>query len=405
MSQGIKARNMMLVQQIEKLEITLSELDDRLSDMPGLLEWAYIVHDKDKVDVTDKFDIAGVHGELVKPHVHVAMRFKAQRHINSIADLLSVQPQYIKKWDGRYDNMFSYLVHRTAGSEKKYQYTDDKVTANFDFIERMEKIEKAVKYNMRKYVDEKIKEYAEELISFEELENDIGIYHTTKHQKHIDDITKSLNRKRHKEFIQRMEEGNFMKKVIYIYGQSKTGKTFYAKETAKRMGKDYFMSDQKKDPFQEYDNQEVVILDELRPGDQTYNNLLRLLDPHNYEGAVDSRYYNKRLQAHTFIITTSLSPDTFFNMSQYNDDSFSLSDEETDVQFFRRINVIEVAKDEILFYDYDYDNNNFVVDPTLTMENKMPEIAKKRLSKQTTPVNVNKEVSAKLREIYISEGV
>ena len=52
--------------------------------------------------------------------------------------------------------------------------------------------------------------------------------------------------------------------VIYIYGNSGTGKTTYAKMIAQEKGYEIFTSSGTNDPFDGYKGEECVILDDLR---------------------------------------------------------------------------------------------------------------------------------------------
>ena len=59
--------------------------------------------------------------------------FTNARYITSIAAELSDKPQYIKKWDERSNNGFSYLLHITDGASGKTKHDPSEVTANFDY--------------------------------------------------------------------------------------------------------------------------------------------------------------------------------------------------------------------------------------------------------------------------------
>ncbi|WP_366517208.1 hypothetical protein [uncultured Lactobacillus sp.] len=81
--------------------------------------------------------------------------------------------------------------------------------------------------------------------------------------------------------------------TLWLYGKAGVGKTRLAEHMLK--GKDYITLGSSRDHFQEYRGQRFVILNDLRPNDFEYSDLLRLLDPYQHDKAVPSRYHDKRL--------------------------------------------------------------------------------------------------------------
>ena len=68
----------MYVQDLKHLKIKKEDLPEILSKC-GAEEWAYIEHNKDET----------------RPHLHVVLKFKNARLINSIAKIFSDAPQYV----------------------------------------------------------------------------------------------------------------------------------------------------------------------------------------------------------------------------------------------------------------------------------------------------------------------
>ncbi|EHQ8213636.1 hypothetical protein KSO28_000519 [Listeria monocytogenes] len=150
--------------------------------------------------------------------------------------------------------------------------------------------------------------------------------------------------------------------VIYIYGQSGTGKTRLAKDYAEKSDSDYFFTGSSRDPFQLYEGQSTIILDELRPSTFPYNDLLKLLDPFNTRSNAPSRYFDKLLTADLIINTSPYSPKEFYQRIIKSDKHF---DEKIDsyYQLARRLGlVIFMTKDymQVAFFDESW--QDFVLD-------------------------------------------
>ncbi|MDD1381345.1 hypothetical protein [Limosilactobacillus reuteri] len=66
-----------------------------------------------------------------------------------------------------------------------------------------------------------------------------------------------------------------------------------------------------------------MIIDEIRPKDIKFNDLLKITDPYNYRKYAPSRYHDKAIVADTIIFTSPYSPIQFFNKYKLdNNDSF-----------------------------------------------------------------------------------
>ena len=193
----------------------------------------------------------GENGKPVDDHLHLMLTFKNARSINSIAKALGDKPQYIERYDRQAENGYSYLVHRTENAKNKFQYDVASVTANFDYPEFIREIEKKV--------------------------------------------LKTL-------------------KVFWIFGTAGTGKTSLAKQIVKKENLSLFMSGSSKDMFQNYNGENAIIIDDLRPRTINYEDLLRITDPHSIEFGINapSRYYDKALACELIIITSPFSPRDYY---------------------------------------------------------------------------------------------
>src|SRR5699024_1838348 len=93
----IEARTIMYVQQIAHLHITIDQINARLKDLADNykdVRYAYIVHDKDMVEDTNK---------AVEPHIHVMVQVGKSNNwaLSKWADdLFSDTAEHVQKWKG-----------------------------------------------------------------------------------------------------------------------------------------------------------------------------------------------------------------------------------------------------------------------------------------------------------------
>ena len=110
-----------------------------------------------------------------------------------------------------------------------------------------------------------------------------------------------------------MIDNDEMVSVHWFYGDSETGKSYLAELLAKETGIPYYKTTTTSDPFQFYQAEQIIILDELRPEMIPYSELLALLNPFSRgKVAVSSRYFNKALSCKTVYITTPYCPASFY---------------------------------------------------------------------------------------------
>ena len=326
MKKEIRARQFMYVQDVSHLKIKPQELPNIL-DNSGAIEWAYINHNHDQAET----------GEPIREHYHVVLKYEHPQTITSIAKLFQDEPQYVQVWHGRINNAYSYLIHETQDAENadgKYHYADSAVKASFDYPKRLEQIRAKIKLSP-KYENEQIRRYAEQAISRDQLTQELGVYGMARHQQLIDKIDNELLAQKHQEWLKKFK-GHKMT-TLWLYGSAGVGKTRLAEHIFQ--GKDYITLGSSRDHFQEYRGQRFVIINDLRPNDFEYSDLLRLLDPYQHDKAAPSRYHDKRLNLEKLIITTPYDPINFYrNINSINDmavDSIN--------QLLRRIKPIKVT--------------------------------------------------------------
>ena len=99
--------------------------------------------------------------------------------------------------------------------------------------------------------------------------------------------------------------------VMYICGASSSGKTALAKKYCEDKNLSYCVSASSRDPLQDYEGQDALILDDLRPETFPLADLLKLLDNHTMSSA-SARYHDRWVDAKLIIITTVLEIEDFF---------------------------------------------------------------------------------------------
>ena len=273
------------------MQVKLCEVTQELDKMPknletvlknktGIRDYAYIIHDKDDT----------------RPHVHIAIRLKDSTNTKHIAEWFGVTENFVEKVKGRWSDMLKYLTHRNAPS--KFQYDDDEVVSNFDWKEERNKDGDGRKEQIiNGIVNGEIREYNYyEHISA--MEND-------KYNRSID-----LAYKYRADMLMARKDREM--EVVYLEGESGTGKTTYAKQVAEDKGLSYFVSSSSNDVLFGYKGEDCIILDDMRPSTMGLSDLLKMLD-NNTMSTVKSRYRNKVLECKLIIITSVLPMDTFYN--------------------------------------------------------------------------------------------
>ena len=164
-----------------------------------------------------------------------------------------------------------------------------------------------------------------------------------------------------------MKNKNAIVTIIWLFGKAGTGKTRLARQYAEQFDPNYFITGSIRDPFQQYNLEHVVILDELRPHQFDYSDLLKMFDPYNDRAMASSRYFDKPLLANVYIITSPYSPYNFFleltkKKQTSHIDSWG--------QLMRRLTlVIEISKEYLQFYKYSPLDQMFYIDHMKKLSN------------------------------------
>lgn len=311
--------------------------DDLFSHVDKMLKpkrWAGILHDHDKKDdnVTPAED-----------HVHLMMQFDNARSVNQLAKDIGDVPQYFEIWNDNVNNGFAYLVHATKSARHKHQYSCDEVKANFDYpalINRLvRKASKAEGVTTSNQINGILDLVGLGEISLKDAKNLLSGSAYAKASTKLAKAHELFLERRADALHKSMAENNELVSVHWFSGYSETGKTYLAQKLAAEMG-DYYMASTAKDPFQYYQAEPTIILDELRPFSIEFSELLGMFNPFSRGNAtVSSRYYNKALACRTFFVTSPFSPEQFCR-------ELHLTDSDSCVQLYRRLS-------SVLFFNYD----------------------------------------------------
>lgn len=368
---GIKCRNMMYEQQLAYLPYPdVDKLYKAIEDKVDPQRFALAVHDK---DTDDK-------GNPVTSHVHVMMEFDNPRSIKRIAGLIGDKEQQIAKWNNNSDNGFAYLVHRTANAKHKYQYSPADVKANFNYADELEIIQKkadkkecagGINHLLNDMYDgKKTKADVEKLITG-------AVY--GKHKRKLDDVEAKRLQKEAESFRKNMIDNGLTTRVIWIYGETGTGKTSLALKIVKQENRPYYLGGSTKDCFQAYNGEHTIIMDEFRFGVMAYSDLLKMTDPHAESVMIPARYHDKYLAADLIIFTSPFSPKDYYDECLIKGRKQNTLNPYIDKfeQLERRIALtLYVDQASIYLSKFDPDTNMYQIVPSVSVPNEFSSSAR-----------------------------
>lgn len=285
---GISAKMCEIVSDTEHL--SLETIQKVLGEQSCIDKYLYILHDKDvKEDGSPK-----------NPHFHVYLHFNNSRDFDYVAKWFGLSASFVNRIKGRFGDAVEYAQHKNAPD--KYQYPDSEVVANFDFVKTIEQNQK--EKEKRQSIDMIIQGIDSGEIKPYNITDVVSMADYVKYGKQIKAAFDYRLKRLEREVDRNMD-------VIYIYGNSGTGKTTYAKMIAKEKGYEIFTSSGTNDPFDGYKGQECVILDDLRGSVFPLADLLKILD-NNTASTVKARYKNINLECKLLIITTTKTMNDFY---------------------------------------------------------------------------------------------
>lgn len=357
----------MYTQQLKYLNLSIEQLKDNLESDAYIQDFAMINHNKDLDE----------NNQNVAEHLHVFIKLNQQKTIDYVADLVDDKAQYIEFFDKSNKNRneqngYLYLLHKTKSAEHKHQYSvDDLIVKDGSNIK--EKINRWIEdyeNNLKKYQSKRRKtvvqsilnDYADRIIDEKELKDSLTNLELAKNKKLINDIKQVLIEFDFQTYLEQERYKN--KQVIWIFGESSTGKSMMSQLLAKDYISDIndiYVTSSNRDPFEDYQNQKVLIIEEFRNETNiSTNELLQLLDKTNGQVRAGSRYSNKKLMADLIIINTIYEPKYFMNF------------DEPIYQLLRRIDKLvklDNQKIETLEYDSKKDDFNVIKSIANNVEN------------------------------------
>lgn len=338
----IRSQILMFSQQLEHLNCSKEELLEKVKQLPYIDQYALITHDKDT-----KKD-----GLPVAPHIHLVLCFTQRVRIRQIAKVLAQKAQYFEIMTKRGNNLetsknnaMAYLVHQTiqAKKEGKYQYKPSEVIANFDYSQLINKLKQSLFYAPKQVLADFNAGNINKLEALKRIA-DSNSPRIPQYISSINKIEEVNNQLKQKKWIQEHEKSHKPITVIWLYGQAGVGKTEFAKHIAIKYSIDnnYDFTGSTRDLFQSVGTANSLIIDEIRPKDIPFSDILRICDPYNYRKYAGSRYKDKPIIADTIIFTSPYSPIQFFL-------KYKLDNQDNFKQFQRRITItIEVTDKQII---------------------------------------------------------
>lgn len=294
-----------------------------------------ILHDKDTRKIWDN-QINDYKEEPKGKHVHFLIKFERGDTINSLANYCGIEPQYLEiAKSGRYgyDNLLAYLIHSKDTDKYQYKPTEVVTIAGTQYMDiYSDRHEawirgKATKQaNLaKKDIDYVISEIINGNISKQQLLLTDNLYLVySQNKRKINEAFDTYGELKSAITVSALEKGSFKKTVIFISGKSGVGKTLLATKLANVLKKVAFSKvgerweickTAAKNSFDEYNGEEILLMDDVRGAALSASDWLKLLDPYSIS-PISARYHNKVGSAKVIMITSSVDPDKFFQSSE-----------------------------------------------------------------------------------------
>lgn len=227
--------------------------------------------------------------EVSCTHWHIVLKFKSPMPWDNVKKKFPYG--YIETCKTGIKNCVQYLIH--LNDKSKVQYSWDDVITNCDDMTPF-KVRTASQSDceIEYYIDLIEKGLIREYNQFDKIP--ISIWSRNKSV-----IGNALTYYREKIYMDK----NRQIRVVFMSGNTGTGKTTFAKKYCETMNKSYSVSSSSNDPFQDYKGEDVLILDDLRQETFAFADLLKILDNHT-KSTMTSRFHNKAFIGDTIIITS-----------------------------------------------------------------------------------------------------
>lgn len=298
-----------------------------------------IIHNS---DVRKKWDDVSLSYVIEKKpnHFHMVIKFVegCEQTAKKIANAVGVEMQFVEKaGKGRfaYDNMLAYLIH--SKYEDKFQYDSSAV---YSACYRKDKVpfksyEEIYSYRREDWLVGKsaVKkqkadigiDFLEEMIltgqvsKSEVLLTDDYYNIYSRNSRRCEDAFRVYGERRAYKTLNALERGEFKLSVFFITGIAGSGKTRLAKAFVNSLIKssaDYseewrVCQTAATNPMDEYNGEEILLMDDVRGSAMTASDWLKLLDPYNISPS-SARYRNRTPACRVIVITSTKEPIEFF---------------------------------------------------------------------------------------------
>lgn len=315
-------------------EALYSKLKEYLKFENGY-KWCFLEHNKDKLD----------NGDPKASHIHLMISNQKGISMKLLKDVLNdKQLTHFNYIHGQFKAKELYLIHDTdaAKADEKFQYDEDEVLANYDYVDAIKKHRKKREKDLarkKKHLEEsnyyhlvlngelKIKDFSR----YEtEEDRERAMFYTLNKQKmdNAFEVRRKIERQLNVEKLVGEFKSDAVKlkyddtkcHVFWLYGKPGVGKSLLSLLLAKCFsneedGSDIYISNSKNDIFQDAEiDHKIMILEELRPNafKDNIEELFRVLDNNRVTKSVKRRYKNIDIAPNVIIINSIYDPISFY---------------------------------------------------------------------------------------------
>ena len=333
----------------------VKEMKELCLKMYELVQYAQYIDIDKTIDIIKEYDtitecVVFKHDKEDNDDIHYHIYFKLQTatKVSYISKIFGQPAQYFNRIKKRFERCLEYGTHRNSPSKVQYDITavifekNISVQKYYDDLDRHDKVQQM------------ILDLANNLISINEFKDNT----TTK--EYLDNF--NLIEKARKMQSECLFSPNRSIKVYSITGSSGSGKTTLAKYIAESKGLTCYISSSGQNFMDDYNNEDVLIIDDFRGSQMSFSDLLKLID-NNTASAIRARYKNK-LPNFKYVIITSINAPSDY----YSSDVLAC---EPLKQLVRRISKSLLIWSDGMAYPFAYDENKclYVITDTTPVYN------------------------------------
>lgn len=350
-----------------KIEQT-NDIKELCCSMYELVQYEPFIDINKTIDIIDNFNTITTcvvfkhdHEENGKIHYHIYIKLQTALKISYIAKVLIQPIQYFQKIKKRFNNCIEYGTHKNSPCKFQYDLTAVIYEKNYDVKSYYNSL------NRQKELTDLILKLAENLISLNDFKNMIST------EEYL--INFSKIEKARKLQSENPTSRNRNIKVYTITGSSGCGKTTLAKWICEKKDLTFYISSSGQNFMDDYNGEDVLILDDFRGSQISFCDLLKLLD-NNSSCMIRARYHNKQPLFKYVIITSVYSPDCYYPNEILRDEPL--------IQLIRRINKNLIILQDGQAYELTFDEKQriFVFNndiPVFNVANIIKEMSQKNI--------------------------